>query len=394
MPALPQAPPPSDAEGTTFHILQLVTRLEFRGAQIFAGQLAEGLARRGHQMTVASLYPPPDLPLEIDGAEVVELGGRFRRGLSPALVRSTAQMLDITSPDLVQANGSDTLKYSVLARRWSGSRRAPLVYRNISLASSWLRTPLHRWLNRWLVAQVDHVATLTPRTAEDFAATYGTTEDRLTVIPIGTPIPENPDPAAARRELARRAGRELPGPVVVHVASLTPEKDHATLLSAWARVATDVPDAHLLLVGDGPLRSKIERRIAELPDPAGVQVLGAVPAVAGLLPGADLLVLPSRIEGLPGVVLEAAAHGVPVVATRVGSVADAVVDGATGLLVDPGDAAGLAAALTGLLRDPGRRRALGAAARRHAERHYALEGVVTAFEALYRDLLAREAERA
>lgn len=398
----------------TLRIAQVVTRRQLRGAEVFAGQLAQGLAARGHAVVLAALYAPGEPPLEPEGVELTDLtrglGAHRSRGLSAGLLGSTAAFLRAWRPDVVQANGSDTLKYLVLARLLARSR-TPLVYRNISLASAWLRGPAHRAWNRWLARRGDAVAAVSAASARDYGEVHRLPPERIETIPIGTPVPERVDREGARRRLGEvlteaRAGHsgdhpaEPPGtsagrgsgtleagalrvPVLLHAGSFTPEKDHAGLLRAFARVAERHREAHLILAGDGPLRRETGELAASLGLGSRVSFLGARRDLAGWMAGADLLVLPSRIEGLPGVVLEAAARGLPVVATAVGSVADAVVDGRTGLLVPPGDPEALAGALDRLLADPGLRDRMGTAGREHVQEHFALDGIVDRFEELY-----------
>lgn len=363
----------------------MVTRRQLRGAEVFAGQLAEGLAARGHAVVLAALYAPGEPPLEPAGVEIADLGGERGRGLSPRLLRSTASFLRSWRPSLVQANGSDTLKYLVLARRLE-RLGTPIVYRNISIASAWLRGPIHRTWNRWLARQVDAVAAVSPASARDFAEVHGLPPGRIETIPIGTPVPDPVDRDGARGRLAPVLGGPADGPVVLHAGSFTPEKDHAALLRAFARLAPHRPDARLVLAGDGPLREPIAALARSLGLRDRVHLPGARPDLPEWMAGADLLVLSSRVEGVPGVVLEAAARGLPVVATAVGSVADAVVDGVTGLLVPPGDPKALAGALDRLLDSPESRERLGSAGREHVARHFGLDGVIDRFEALYRKL--------
>lgn len=397
----------------SLRIAQVVTRRQLRGAEVFAGQLAQDLAARGHAVVLAALYGPGEPPLEPEGVEITDLtrglGSHRSRGLSPGLVGSTAAFLRTWRPDVIQANGSDTLKYLVLARLLARSR-TPLVYRNISLASAWLRGPAHRSWNRWLARRVEAVAAVSAASARDYREVHRLPPERIETIPIGTPVPERVDREGARRRLtevrAEHAGDHpaeppgglpaggpgtleagaLRGQVLLHAGSFTPEKDHAGLLRAFARVAERHPEARLVLAGDGPLRGEVEALAGSLGLGGRVLFLGARSDLAEWMAGADLLVLSSRIEGVPGVVLEAAARGLPVVATAVGSVPDAVGDGTTGLLVPPGDPEALAGALERLLADGELRSRMGAAGREHVRKHFALDGIVTRFEELYRRL--------
>jgi glycosyltransferase involved in cell wall biosynthesis len=149
------------------------------------------------------------------------------------------------------------------------------------------------------------------------------------------------DRSACRAALGIRAAR-----LALFVGNLVPVKAVDVLLAAWGMLRD--PDAALRIVGDGAERGRLEAMAARLP---GVSFLGALgqPEVARWMAAADVLVLPSRSEGMPNVVVEALASGVPVVASGVGGIGELVADGANGKLVPPGDPAALAGALSSAL---------------------------------------------
>lgn len=160
--------------------------------------------------------------------------------------------------------------------------------------------------------------------------------------------------AAASREQARTAlGIPEGVPVMGCVTRLCEQKDPATLLRAARRVVDVRPEARLVVVGDGPLRADVEAMVDELGLRGHVDLLGPRTDVATLLPGFDAFLLTSRWEGLPRAVIEAMAVGVPVVATDVGGIADAVTDGQTGLLAPAGDDGALAAAVLRIFGEAG-----------------------------------------
>ncbi len=255
--------------------------------------------------------------------------GGAPRPLDLGLARRLARYLQEVQPTLVQANGSDTLKYGVLARWWSGGTW-PLVYRNISVMSRWLRLPLQRLWVAGLLHQADHVAAVSRRSRQDLMDTFWLSEDRVTAIPIGTEVEPIYPTGAARAHLAALGNAAPDAPLLLHVGSYAPEKNHAWMLRAFERIRRHVPEAHLFLAGDGPLRPEVEAQIRRDGLAEAVHMLGSRDDVPRLMAGADLLLLPSRIEGIPGVILEAAAQGIPTVATDVGSIGEAVRDGATG----------------------------------------------------------------
>jgi glycosyltransferase involved in cell wall biosynthesis len=149
-----------------------------------------------------------------------------------------------------------------------------------------------------------------------------------------------------------------------------------------------LPNLRTLIAGDGPLRERLEARASafHLLESGRVRFLGHRDDVPRLLAAADLLVLPSRFEGLPNVVLEAMRFRKPVVATRAPGTAEVVVDQETGLLVPVGDRRVLAEAIRGVIENPDLARALGEGGRRRVEREYNLRVMVDRYAALYESL--------
>jgi glycosyltransferase involved in cell wall biosynthesis len=179
-------------------------------------------------------------------------------------------------------------------------------------------------------------------------------------------------------------------PRLLCLGRLSPEKGFDVALEAFAVLLGRFPTARLVVAGGGPERAALERRVGELKIAQSVEFVGwvAPDAVSALISKASLVVIPSWTESLPLVAAEAGQMERPTVATRVGGMPEVVVDGETGLLVEPGDSQALAAAIVSLLEHPERARELAAAARRHAERLFSLEGCVDSYDALYRRLIS------
>lgn len=180
-----------------------------------------------------------------------------------------------------------------------------------------------------------------------------------------------------------------PGRLVVTVANLNRFKAPGllVLVDAAARVLDAAPAVRFVLVGDGPCREEVMARVAARGLTDRIHLVGARPDVPAILAACELKVLPSFSEGLPNAVLEAMAAGKPVVATRVGGIPEAVVDGETGLLVAPGDPAALAAAILQVLADPVRAADMGRAGRRRVAASFGLDRMAREVEALYEALL-------
>jgi glycosyltransferase involved in cell wall biosynthesis len=171
--------------------------------------------------------------------------------------------------------------------------------------------------------------------------------------------------------------------IVMSAGRLSPEKGYHVLVDAAAAVCRDEPGARFVVFGEGSQREELERRIAA----AGLEAHFALPGfrddLDAIMPNADVFVLPSFTEGLPNVVLEASAAGVPVVATAVGGTTEVVVAGETGLLVTPGDPVGLAAALRQMLADANLRRSFGRAGKDFVRRNFTFEAQAAAYLQLF-----------
>ena len=167
------------------------------------------------------------------------------------------------------------------------------------------------------------------------------------------------------------------------VASLKEQKGHRFLVEAAAKVLPGMPDAHVLLVGDGTLRPALERQIAEAGLEGRVHLLGERRDVASLLLAADAFVLPSLWEGFSVALVEAMASGLPVIATAVSGTTQVLQDGVSGWLVAPGDAERLAGAMEMLLADPAEASRRGRAARARVETGFSARAQAERYAALY-----------
>jgi len=174
-------------------------------------------------------------------------------------------------------------------------------------------------------------------------------------------------------------------PLVLAIGRLIEQKDHETLLRAFAQVQTRIPDARLAILGDGPLLAHT-RALADDLGLADVVVLPGRLETRDWLERADVFTHSSRWEGFGIVLLEAMLAGLPVAATRVSAVPEIVVDGETGLLSESGDAAALAASLEALLADPARARAFGDAGLARARREFSVSRMADATLSLYERL--------
>jgi glycosyltransferase involved in cell wall biosynthesis len=338
-------------------VVHLVIGGEIAGGQLVALRLARAARDADHDVSFVS--PSSGTFVELarrDGfrVDIVPLGGalaptaiaRFRRRLArehvDVLHTHAHFSLNVVGRIAAQTAGARVIAHMHIENvfRPSGlGRRAQIVVDN--------RTA--RWCT-WIVAVSD--ATRAALIAQGYPS------DRTIMVHNGIEVRDAAAPAAIVPA--------PPGPVLLEVGRLCDVKGQRELIAALPKLARD--DVTLLLAGEdvesgGTYRSALEREARELGVADRVRFLGRRDDVPALLAAADALVLPSSVEGLPLVVLEAMAAGRPVVATAVGGTPEAVVDGETGLLVRPGDVDALARAVDSLLADPERAGRLGEAGR-------------------------------
>lgn len=288
----------------------------------------------------------------------------FGHSLDPRRACDLAARLRHCAADVVITFDPRSARTAALAARLSRRRGGEggwrLVYYH-GLEGSLGRTWLHRWL---LGGAVDLYVANAAALREELVAMGWIPPERVTVIYGGIDLAriERADPTGVRAEL----GVADDALVILVAGRLVADKGHALLLDVLAEIAVEFPRLSVWFAGEGPERDAIERRIAERGLAGVVRLLGFRDDLPRLLRAADLLCHPSRREGIPNVVREAMAAGLPVVATAASGTPELVRHGETGLLSPVGDPAGLRANLVAVLRDSGLRRRLGEAGRTRA----------------------------
>ncbi|HEY7678766.1 MAG TPA: glycosyltransferase [Candidatus Methylomirabilis sp.] len=246
-------------------------------------------------------------------------------------------------------------------------------------AATWAFIVLERWAARF----TERIITLTEAEAEQHLALRVGRPGQFVTIPSGVDL-DRVRAAAHRAPQVRRAlGIPADAPLAGAASRLAPVKGIAHLVAAMPEVLVQCPGAHLVLAGDGEERAALEARAAALGMASRVHFLGFREDVDAVIAALDVFVLPSLNEGMGRVLVAAMALGVPVVATRVGGVADVVEDGRQGLLVPPADPAALAKSIAAILGDGMRAASMGALGRPRAER-FGLQVMLERLAALYR----------
>lgn len=363
----------------------LITELDIGGAERALVKIATGLPRERWTPSVICLSGRGPLaePLEAAGVPVTCLGANrvFRPGgLWKATVGLTRE-LRRQQPRILQT----FLFHANIAGRLAAWRAdVPHVLSGIRVADRrglW-RLAVDRWTERFVEKHV-----CVSRGVADFCVREsGLSEEKIVVIPNGVDVEKYRD--AEPTDLSE-LGIPADAEVVLAVGRLDLQKDPLLLLNAVGRIADARPKLHLLFVGDGPLRGQIEETAWRLGMESRVHLTGWRPEIPQFLKAATLFVLPSRWEGMPNVVLEAAAAGVPIVATGTEGVREIIEPGRTGTLVKTGDTEGLAEAISTALRDRSLPLQMAETLQREVTERFTWDSVVAQYDRLYESLVIR-----
>ncbi|MBI1846974.1 MAG: glycosyltransferase family 4 protein [Candidatus Rokubacteria bacterium] len=359
------------------------------GHEINLSHLCAGLSARRHEIAVVTTAHPDGVRREQAGGVDVHYvdapGGRYSRAWWEESARSVRTLHARAPVDGVLAMSLSGYGYGrhertrlgvpltswltgdylgVLRNAWANTRiPAELPSFLVKAFPEWL-VLYRRWF-RGALASSDHLVTDCPYPAARLAREFRMPRTKFSVIHSGTDTTLfRPDPVRGR--LTReKLGLPLDAPVLLMVSVLTRQKGADVALDALRLVLRRRADAFLVVVGGGPEREPLRRRVEAEGLAGRVRLLGPLsnPDLPACYNGADLFVLPTlRVEGFPWVIAEALASGVPVIASAIGGIPSAVDHEITGVLVPPGKAVALAEACLGLLEDTSRRRAMAAAA--------------------------------
>ncbi|WP_437278635.1 glycosyltransferase [Sorangium sp. So ce375] len=381
-------PAPGAAPGRPVKVAHVVLSLNVGGLERVVLRLLDRMARDRFAPVVCALEEPGALAEELARLGVPLVVIPRGPGLDPGLPVRLAAWLRREGIRLVHTHNPGPHLYGALA---AGFARAaallggagPRVV-HTKHGRNYPKEKRKVLVNRLAAALTDRVVAV----SDDARAVALEVEhvDPAKVVTIlngvDTDVFRPGDAGAARARL----GVPATGYHVGCVARLSPEKDHATLLDAFARLCAVRPDARLTLIGDGSERPALEAQAARLGLGGAVVFAGTRGDVAELLPAFDVFALASLTEGISLTLIEAAAAGLPIVATRVGGNPEIVLEGETGLLVPPGAPETLAAALEAVA-VRGDRAEMGLRGRARVMERFGLDRMARAYEDLYDEVL-------
>jgi glycosyltransferase involved in cell wall biosynthesis len=363
-------------------VLQLISSEGYYGAESMLVALARALCGLGWAPIVGVLadrrFPHTEVADEARRlglqAEVVPCQGRWDR----QAVRRVRGLMSQHGVDVIHAHGYKADFYAAAAA-WP--RRAALAATCHNWPNKLPAMRAYAALDRLVLLGFDEVATASPtvaRTLDRWGVYSSLVENGVEIDRFRGAAP------ALRLELGPGAG-----PVVGFVGRLVEAKGGAVLLEAARSVLAAFPDTTFVLVGEGEAREEWEALAARLGIASRVVFAGVRRDMPGIYPSFDVLALPSYDENMPMCLLEAMAAGTPVIATSVGAVPKLIAPGETGVLIEPGDAEGLAAALLQLLRNREEARRLGTNGQARAARLFSSGTTAWRYAELYERALSR-----
>ncbi len=365
----------------------VITELEVGGAERCLVHLATRIDRARFEPLVVSLAPRPaagqdSLVIELEQAQVpVQFLNRRTAWEFSTGFAHLARIFQDHRPEIVQ-----TFLFHANALGAPAARRARVPH---VLAGVRVADPRHwrAWMERWACRSVERFVCVSKGVAAHCRA-YGYPPEKLAVIPNGVAFDRFADAKPIElTELGLPAGQRA----IACVGRLDKQKGLDELLAIATRVLAALPGHDLLLVGDGPERTALARLASDLHIASRVHFAGWRADVPEILAAVDVLVLPSRWEGMPNVVLEAMAAGKPVVATRVEGVEEALGELANAQCVSAVDRAEIAAMIIQLAQNSQLSGEIGIANQRRAAEEFSIPAMIAAYDRLFTTILGGSA---
>lgn len=353
--------------GAEQHVTTLLSRMD-------PARFTPSLICVGEQGALFQVLPPAGID-----AKALYLGKRQ----AVRAVRELVAEMRRTRPDVVVVNGYSAETVGRIAARIAGVKHVIMWVHNATNIQprGQVRITIDRVLNRWTNRYFGVAEAQRPYLTEDL----GYPDNKIRIIHNGVDLTQFG--GATDRGVLAEFGFGDDDPVVAIIAAFREEKDHFTFLHAARHVVDEMPNAKFLIVGDGPMRGRLEDLCSELRLTPNVCFAGWRGDVARLLPAIDVFVLCSVTECFPISLLEAMASARPAVCTGVGGIPELIDDGVTGYLVPPKDSRALAAKLLCLLSDPQTADRMGRAARSRVEAEFDLDRSIAKAQQEIEDLV-------
>lgn len=367
-------------------ILHLISSTGFYGAENVILNLARGLREDGHIPYILCLKGVSKTDPEIyfqalkEGllSKVIPCRHRF----DIKVIGEIKKFVSVENIDIIHSHGYKGNFYGLMASKFS---RVPIITTIHLWTGETRKLRFYEYLDkRWLVKSMNHVVLVSPTFYSDVKNSNLGTE-HITFIPNGIDT-ETFNPSRVSGSVRKEFGIEK-ALIIGNVARFHQEKGHVQLINIFNRIQSQIPEARLLLVGDGPLRNNLKSLVRRLDLQDKVIFAGVRSDLPALYKAMDIFVMPSQKEGMPMALLEAMAMALPVVATAVGGIPYVISKDGDGVLVEPQDADALFDAITSLIKDSSYRRRLGNRARAKIVSQFSLQILYKKYLEVYEKIL-------
>jgi glycosyltransferase involved in cell wall biosynthesis len=364
------------------HVLYLAHTFAVGGAEEMVLNLVRHLPAQFDRSVICIDRPGPI------GAEIQQAGVPVRAlGLQPGLRRP----VDLLRLQRAIRESEPTIVHTFLLTASLYGRFAALLSRVPIVIGTEVniyerKQPLHRMAERWLMQHTDAVIASAESVRDFYIDQISADPDKVVVIYNAVDWSQLQS-TQSRDQWRAAMGVPVDAPVAGIIARLTEQKAHGVLFDAVA-ARPELSALHVIVVGDGELRDALVRRVGQLGISTRIHFVGARRDLGNILGAIDMFLMPSLWEGLPLSLVLAMGAGLPVVASRVAGIPEVVQDNVSGLLVNPGEVAALAAAMVRLVQNPELRDSLGRAAQAFVRPRFGIDRYVASTTALYDKLLA------
>lgn len=362
------------------NVLYITTHLNTGGITSYLRTLSKGLIKRGHNVHIASSGGNMEKEFLSIGAKLVQCNIRTKSELDPRIyfaLRPLKQYIEGNDISVVHAQTRITQVMGVLLRKLTGRPYA-------STCHGFFKMRLSR---KCFPCWGDAVIAISQPVEDHLTDDFGVPQKKIHLIESGIDLDEfSPINQALKAQHRDRfdLGNE---PIVGMIARLSDVKGPDILIKAMKSVHKSIPNAKLLLVGEGRMEKDLRNMVKHLDLMEHVRFFSVVSKTQEMLPLFDIFAMPSRQEGLGLSIMEAQASGLPVIASRVGGIPSLIEDGKTGILVEPENPESLANAIVQLFNDKEQRGVIGAAGREFIRKNYSSDMMVDKTLELYRKLV-------
>lgn len=371
-------------QATGLRVTFIITSMPVGGAEVLLVNLIRHFSRNQVVPSLICLKEAGPLGLEL-AKEIPLVADLYRHKWDVRVVGKLKTLLqEWKTQAVVTVGAGDKMFWGRIAAKWAG---VPVVAS--ALHSTGWPDGVGR-LNRWLTGWTDAFIAVAEQHAEYLRSRERFPAEKVFKIVNGVDTDRFVPNPRMRMELRRELGLSKSAPLVGIVAALREEKNHSLFIDAAKRVVRSIPDAHFVIVGDGPFRESIQQSIAALGMTHRFHLLGTRQDTPRILAGLDAFALTSHNEAFPVSILEAMSCQLPVIATDVGSISEVVREGVTGYLVEPGNADKMARRWVEVLSQPELGHRLGVLGRELVEREASLLGMVQGYERLLSQLHAKK----